>query len=310
MKIYSAQHRAIVEAPIMEEPNIESAKYSYRTYSWECDAFDAPKFEADTKAYQHWLTTHIPVLPEHQHLFKDGQEVENDIDYGVEGRWIIKPEDRYPNGDHKGIKTFVTVAIPIKQQQLPVEETYHKELTNPIMRAKYVKAGQRLVDWLKQHYHVPIKQQVSEEGGGYYFKLFKFFSDQHDLTLLDSEIQDIIHAVNDFQSEEDKEPLPQQDAWKEKFYDWKEEYRRKRHKDPMAELVRDWIDLNVIAPLQSQLSEALQTIKELRKEIAEDNGCVFGLREHIDSLEDQVSQDLAKIKSQEAEIADLRKQLK
>lgn len=34
---------------------------------------------------------------------------------------------------------------------------------------------------------------------GYYYNLFKFFSDNHGLTLVDSEIQDIIRAVNSFE---------------------------------------------------------------------------------------------------------------
>lgn len=39
-----------------------------------------------------------------------------------------------------------------------------------------------------------------EKTGGYYYELFKFFSDNHDLILVDSEIQDIIHAVEKFNS--------------------------------------------------------------------------------------------------------------
>lgn len=36
--------------------------------------------------------------------------------------------------------------------------------------------------------------------GGYYYDLFKFFLDEHGLTLVDTEICDIINAVNKFQS--------------------------------------------------------------------------------------------------------------
>jgi hypothetical protein len=37
-----------------------------------------------------------------------------------------------------------------------------------------------------------------EQEGGYYYDLFKFFSEQHGLTLVDTEIQDIIRAVEVF----------------------------------------------------------------------------------------------------------------
>jgi hypothetical protein len=41
--------------------------------------------------------------------------------------------------------------------------------------------------------------------GSYYYPLFKFFSEQHDLTLLDSEIQDIIRVVESFQEQKKQE---------------------------------------------------------------------------------------------------------
>lgn len=44
---------------------------------------------------------------------------------------------------------------------------------------------------------------TEEIDGGYYYELFKFFSEQHNLILLDSEIQDIIYAVKKFESEKD-----------------------------------------------------------------------------------------------------------
>lgn len=37
------------------------------------------------------------------------------------------------------------------------------------------------------------------EEAGYYYPLFKFLNEQHNLILLDSEIQEIIHEVNNFQ---------------------------------------------------------------------------------------------------------------
>jgi hypothetical protein len=38
--------------------------------------------------------------------------------------------------------------------------------------------------------------------GSYYYDLFKFFSDEHGLILLDSEIQDIIYVVEEFKKKE------------------------------------------------------------------------------------------------------------
>jgi hypothetical protein len=44
---------------------------------------------------------------------------------------------------------------------------------------------------------VNSNNSIGQEGG-YYYDLFKFFSDNHNLILVDSEIQDIIHAVEKF----------------------------------------------------------------------------------------------------------------
>lgn len=40
-----------------------------------------------------------------------------------------------------------------------------------------------------------------EQQGGYYYELFRFFSEQHDLILVDTELQDIIHAVEKFNND-------------------------------------------------------------------------------------------------------------
>lgn len=37
--------------------------------------------------------------------------------------------------------------------------------------------------------------------GGYYYDLFRFFNDHHNLILVDTEIQDIIHAVEKFNAD-------------------------------------------------------------------------------------------------------------
>jgi hypothetical protein len=169
MKIYSAQHRAIVEAPIMEKPDPQL----YLTVK---------DYEVAMLTYEKRLTSYppIPVLREHQNLFKDGQEVKEGIDYLIE--------------------TVVTGGRSIKSLEgIPYDyETYTKDFA------------------------LPIKQQVSEE---------------------------------------DKEPLPQQERWR-------------------------LIDPN-------NYDSATQFYSDCWKSAA-----------------DELSEALAKIKSQEAEIADLRKQIK
>jgi hypothetical protein len=48
----------------------------------------------------------------------------------------------------------------------------------------------------------PVNSSNSiEHEGGYYYELFKFFSEQHGLTLVDTEIQDIIRAVEKFNND-------------------------------------------------------------------------------------------------------------
>jgi hypothetical protein len=48
--------------------------------------------------------------------------------------------------------------------------------------------------------------------GSYYYDLFKFFSDNHNLTLTDTEINDIIAAVNQFQIQHQQSEELQQAA--------------------------------------------------------------------------------------------------
>lgn len=43
---------------------------------------------------------------------------------------------------------------------------------------------------------------MNENEPGYYYDLFKFFSEEHGLILLDSEIQDIIRKVEEFKKED------------------------------------------------------------------------------------------------------------
>jgi hypothetical protein len=59
---------------------------------------------------------------------------------------------------------------------------------------------QTLVNYWIDHYISPNKQNIAmEETVGFYYDLFKFFADNHNLILVDSEIQDIIHAINAFE---------------------------------------------------------------------------------------------------------------
>jgi hypothetical protein len=46
---------------------------------------------------------------------------------------------------------------------------------------------------------------------GYYYPLFKFFSDEHGLTLLDSQLQDVIHECKKFI--EPTSPSVKADGW-------------------------------------------------------------------------------------------------
>jgi hypothetical protein len=245
MKIYSAHHRAIVEAPIMEKPNIESTKYSYRTYSWECDAFDAPKFEADTKAYQEWLKTHIPVLPEHQHLFKDGQEVKEGIDYEVELQVFSNKNKKW--GIARYGEWFTekrTVAIPIKQQ---------------------VSAGDAWLEYIKQF---PKLQEI-----------WNMIGEPTNIYLR----QQIDIFAGKYPSEEDKEPLPQQEVESEILRAYYEGFNQAHY----GHLHPD------VCPPKECESAGIEYLESRKKYI-----------------KSQLSEALATIKSQEAEIADLRKQLK
>jgi hypothetical protein len=64
-----------------------------------------------------------------------------------------------------------------------------------VMQPLILKEGQYLSD----HFILNSDRYNSiEEDGGYYYDLFKFFSDQYGLTLVDTEIQDIIRVVENF----------------------------------------------------------------------------------------------------------------
>jgi hypothetical protein len=74
MKIYSSKHQAIVEAPIMEKPLISQVIIDKEPKT--------SKFYFE--AYNKWLSTHKQVPDEFKDYWKDGQEVKEGIDYGLQ----------------------------------------------------------------------------------------------------------------------------------------------------------------------------------------------------------------------------------
>lgn len=58
---------------------------------------------------------------------------------------------------------------------------------------------------------VPVLD-VKDNQGSYYYQLFKFLNDEHNLILLDSEIQEIIYQVEKFQKENDVKGVVK-DGW-------------------------------------------------------------------------------------------------
>jgi hypothetical protein len=59
-----------------------------------------------------------------------------------------------------------------------------------------------------------------ENQGGYYYDLFKFFSDNHGLTLIDSEIEDIMRAVDKFRDDKYYEAQAEADRQLEEDDEW------------------------------------------------------------------------------------------
>jgi hypothetical protein len=69
------------------------------------------------------------------------------------------------------------------------------------------------------------KKMENKNEGGHYYDLFKFFNEQHNLLLLDSEIQDIIHVVESFQQNKEGEE-DNADHWKGEAEHWYSEAHR------------------------------------------------------------------------------------
>lgn len=91
--IYNSQHNKLFPTPVVVEPEYDILKGSLR-------------YQNDLAAYNHWLSSGIEVIGEHN--WKDGQEVEEGKDYR-----IAKP--RYASNLKYEVKTFPDrVAVPIK----------------------------------------------------------------------------------------------------------------------------------------------------------------------------------------------------
>lgn len=69
---------------------------------------------------------------------------------------------------------------------------------------------------------------------GYYYPLFKFFSDEHGLTLLDSQLQDVIHECKKFI--EPTSPSVKADGFKEQWHKMESEIQK--HMDEWDEGAR------------------------------------------------------------------------
>lgn len=70
--------------------------------------------------------------------------------------------------------------------------------------------GERLVKIVGEYTSQPMSAEQVEELG-YYYPLFKFFSDEHGLSLLDSQLQDVIHECKKFI--EPTTPSVKADGW-------------------------------------------------------------------------------------------------
>lgn len=93
------------------------------------------------------------------HNFKDGQQVVHSVDYEFKENFGRLSMDNSPF-EHVAVTVAVPLPIPI-----PTNEPSSGEA---------------------------VKQE------SYYYPLFKFFNEEHNLVLLESEIQEIIHQVNQF----------------------------------------------------------------------------------------------------------------
>jgi ribosomal protein L37AE/L43A len=276
MKIYSAQHRAIVEAPMVEKP----VPYNYIGSSGLTH-----NYGYDQNKYNEWLTTHIPVLPEHQHLFKDGQEVKEGIDYKIEHQ-VCGQRDEWIESSYELYQVYVPkyrriVAIPIKQQDILPHFPRQSE--------SFGNYGKRMIEPPTPS----IKQQVSEEdkvkpcpfcGKEPYEEVGRSVIKCYEcgVEMLQNRRDKVRGIWNTRKNlEQDKERLPQQGG----------------------DVRRQWkVVFN-------------ERLKALRKESVR---WQFDAHAYLDGFTDggdftrewwqsQLSEALAKIKSQEAEIADLRK---
>jgi hypothetical protein len=120
-------------------------------------------FDKALEAYNTWLSLPRPLILDEKD-FKEGEVYELDKHFRIESRIVVNSNTHEWMGvcdDERRI-----VAIPIVNEP---ERGITEDSVGGV-----------------------------EEEGGYYYDLFKFFSEQHDLILVDTEIQDIIDAVQEF----------------------------------------------------------------------------------------------------------------
>jgi hypothetical protein len=116
--------------------------------------------------------------------------------------------DRYPNLNGHYEPGNVRWATGSEQQNNTRKNnnlTYQGETLSVSEWSKKLGIGRTTINWrinkglsIEEILKVDSSNSIEQEGG-YYYELFKFFSDEHNLTLVDTEIQDIIHAVKAFE---------------------------------------------------------------------------------------------------------------
>jgi hypothetical protein len=163
--IYSPHHQGLVLAPLMTEPNQKDYWLTDPAFT----VFNHGEFDEAMEAYNTWLSS--PPI------------------------YKVRPED---------IKDFLE---PIDESQFEVD---YQVLTMGSWRdtTKFVYDQYMNTD-CKRIVAIPKKGNESKEQspsveheGGTYYELFKFFNEQHGILLLESEIQDIIQAVEKFRENE------------------------------------------------------------------------------------------------------------
>jgi hypothetical protein len=161
--IFLKEYSGLFNSPKPEFEDFNHGNYGVRNGKAEIEYL---------KAKEEWLSSKIEVVGEH--TFQDGKDYQEGVDYIVKEIAMLNFE-----GDGEE----VTVAIPIKEDK---ENGFEPSVPSN--------------DLAPVASHSCTSSDSIEHEGGYYYELFEFFSQRHDLILLDSEIQDIIHAVESFKN--------------------------------------------------------------------------------------------------------------